>query len=121
MRATDLAGRTLSVLRTIVASPWVPGVVGLLAMLSVAAEYELLLYRWSGHESPIISCVFPALPVATVCLAISAAVLGIAQLRNEKPRFLLGAAGVVTALITFVLCCLASLFFWFASGGGMAN
>jgi hypothetical protein len=96
-----------------------PAVFGLFAILSVIGEYQLLLYSWSGHESPLICGTFVLLPIMAIGFAISSIVLSIAGINRSGGGRVLGVAGLVMGLLTFMLCCVLFSFFFIAGGGAM--
>ena len=90
---------------------------GVLAILLVWIEYEVLMYVWSGHESQILSMVFCLLPPTTIGLAIAGIVFGQKGLKEEGIHRALGVIGTLVSVLPFMLCCLLFVFFFVASGG----
>lgn len=89
---------------------------GLLAILTVGAQYELLRFFWSGHENPLLQFVYIGLPLLAIVLAGRAYVLGREDLAMGGPGPALGVIGVGLSLLAFLLCILLLGWSCFASG-----
>lgn len=78
MSASDLGDNHPHLITRLHTSGLAPIVLGLLAILCVIVEYEVLRYGWSGHESLMIGIIFLLLPGTAIGLTISGMALGIA-------------------------------------------
>ena len=92
---------------------------GLLAILSVIGEYEILSYSWSGHESWILGIIFELLPAIAIGMALSGITFSIIGIKEKDRNRVFGGIGLLISLLTFLLCCLLFSFFCIASGGLM--
>jgi len=92
---------------------------GVLAILLVVLEYQILMYGWSGHESSLVGIVFLLLPPVAVALAIAGISFGKKGLKEEGIHRILAGIGIAVNALPFFLCCLLFAFFCVASGGLM--
>jgi hypothetical protein len=92
---------------------------GILGILSVAGEFAILWYGWSGHENWLLSIAFLFLP----WIALGSAVLGILfgkdGILEKGNNRILSMIGLLISLLPFFLCCLLLAFFVVGSGGLM--
>ncbi len=89
---------------------------GLLAILTVGAQYELLMYFWSGYENPVLQFIYIGLPLVAIVLAARAYILGREEQYINGPSSALGVIGVGLSVLAFLLCFL--LFGWSCFAGG---
>jgi len=92
---------------------------GMLAILSVVAEYFDLIYSWSGHESPLINFLFLLLPGVAIALALTGIIVSRNAMQWKDSNFPFGVIGLFASVFTFFLCCALFAFFCVASGGLM--
>jgi hypothetical protein len=77
---------------------------GLLAILTVGAQYELLLFIWSGHENAILQFIYIGLPLVAIVLAARAQILAREGLEMKGADGVFGAIGVVVSLLALLGC-----------------
>jgi hypothetical protein len=94
-------------------------ILGMLAILSVIEEYEILSFMWLGHESWILSRIFLFLPGAALALAIVSLIESRAGLKEKGREGVFGVIGMVISKMSFLCCGLLFSFFCKASGGLM--
>ncbi len=89
---------------------------GMLAVLTVGAQYKLLMFFWSGYENPVLQFIYIGLPLVAIVLAARAYLLGREEQDLNGPNSALGVIGIGLSLLAFVLCFL--LFGWSCFAGG---
>lgn len=81
---------------------------GLLAILAVAVEYQILVSIWSGHEHPVLQFLYVGLPLLAVILAAAALSLGREGMERKDRNSIFGVIGLFISVLAFVAC--AALF-----------
>lgn len=90
---------------------------GILAILAVAAEYQILMFIWSGQENAVLQFLYIGLPLVSIVLAAQALHLGREGMQKQDSNSILGVIGFFVSLLAFLSCALLFGFSCAASSG----
>ncbi len=90
---------------------------GFLARLAVAAEYQILQFFWSGRENAVLQFLYIGLPLLIIVLAAQAQSLGREGIQRRDSNSIFGVIGSLISILALLACPLLFGLSCVASGG----